>query len=326
MDKTKLKRIGTALAPFLGLILLIALFAILTDGASIQLSNFKLLINQTFTLVLVCTGVFGVMTLGMMDLSCGTVVCICCFMVAKVCQVNIFVGLVTALLTGIGMGAFNGFTTSILKMPSFLATLCLQYIITGLMTQLIASAAVTVPAELYFFDEFWYKLPLVLVLLIGAYFLFRHTKLGHYMRMVGSNETAAIFSGINVRKIKMISYTMAGGLCAVSGFLVAIRSGTAAVTSGTDMMFNSMIALTLGGFPNGGGAKARFSAPIVGSFMFCVLNNGLSILGVSSTTQAFIKGAIFLFMVILMAENVKTAVSSGIKKIFGGKEKASEIN
>ena len=64
-------------------------------------------------------------------------------------------------------------------------------------------------------------------------------------------------------------------------------------------MFNVMVALTLGGFPFGGGGKAKLSAPIIGSITTYVLSNGMLLMGVSSTAMSLIKGSLFLGIVFL---------------------------
>ena len=316
MKKHTIQKILPWLAPFIGLILIELLFAILTKGVSVQMRNLKTVVDQSFILIIISTGVFFVMTLGMMDLSVGGIVCLCCYVYAKVCQVNIFLGIIAGLCTGVLIGGFNGFVVTKLKAQSFLATLCTSYIISGLMVQLISSQAVTVPFALYVCDEFIYKLILLVVIFAVCYMLYRHTKFGHYVRMIGVQELAATFTGIKVGEVKMLAYLLCGFLAAIVAFLTAIRGGTVAVTTGSDLMFNSMIALTLGGFPMGGGAKAKISAPVIGGLMLSALNNGLVIMGVTSQTQQVIKGAIFIVIVVIAAEGEK------LKGILGNKKAA----
>jgi ribose transport system permease protein len=60
-----------------------------------------------------------------------------------------------------------------------------------------------------------------------------------------------------------------------------------------------LIALVLGGLPISGGAKVRFSNIVIGTLIYCVLNNGLVMLGLDSAVQQLIKGIIFLVVVAL---------------------------
>ena len=299
MKKISKEKIFEAVKPYLALIILILVFAIGTKGQSLTTKNIKIVMEQSMALMLASTGVFFVMTTGMMDLSISGVVCVCCFILAKIGEINPVLGVVMMLVTGLLLGLFNGVITSVLKVPSFLATLCTAYICTGLMTHFIASSAAMVPLSLYSFNTFGFKLPLILILLVLAACLFYLRPFGHYVRMIGSNETAAHFSAIKVTKIKVLCFVINGGLAAVAAFLIGIRAGTAALSTGSDLMFNVMVALTLGGFPFGGGAKAKISAPIIGSFTTYVLSNGMLLMGVSSTAMSLIKGGLFLGIVFL---------------------------
>ena len=117
--------------------------------------------------------------------------------------------------------------------------------------------------------------------------------------MVGSNETAANYSAIDSTRVRILCYVLNGGFAACAAFLIGIRSGTAALTSGSDLMFNVMVALTLGGFSFSGGANARLSAAIVGSFTTYVLSNGMLLMGVNATTMQLVKGSLFLMIILL---------------------------
>jgi len=149
---------------------------------------------------------------------------------------------------------------------------------------------------------------MVVIIAILVYILYMYRPFGHYVRMIGSNELGAHYSAINVIVVKAMCYVITGGLAACAAFLIGIRAGTAAMSTGSDLMFNVMVALTLGGFPFGGGAKARLSAAIVGSFTTYVLSNGLLLMGVSSTNMQLIKGSIFLIIILFTSPTFKHVV------------------
>ena len=291
--------------PYTGLILLLVFFAVATGGVSLQIKNLKTVMEQSMALMLATIGVFFVMTMGMMDLSISGVVCACCYVMAKTCSVNIALGLVLTLCTGLLLGLFNGVVTSVLKVPSFLATLCTAYICNGVMTSLIASNPAVVPFQLYAANTFEFKLPMVILLAMFAFVIFRFRPFGNYVRLIGCNETAANYSAINTIRVRVLCYVIDGGYAACAAFLIGIRAGTAALTSGADLMFNVMVALTLGGFSFVGGADARLSAAIVGSFTTYILSNGMLLMGVNTTTMQLIKGGIFLIIILLTSGTFK---------------------
>ena len=299
MKKITREKFFESIKPYLALIVLTIVFAIGTGGQSLSIKNIKIVTEQSLALMLASTGVFFVMTTGMMDLSISGVVCVCCFILAKVGTINPVLGLVLMVVTGVVLGLFNGVITSVLKVPSFLATLCTAYICTGLMTHFIASSAAMVPVSLYSYNTLEFKLPLIVILLVLVGILYYLKPFGHYVRMIGSNETSAHFSAIKVTKIKVLCFVLNGALASVAAFFIGIRAGTAALSTGSDLMFNVMVALTLGGFPFGGGGKAKLSAPIIGSITTYVLSNGMLLMGVSSTAMSLIKGSLFLGIVFL---------------------------
>lgn len=310
--KNRLQKTVESAGPYLGLIFLTIVMGVLTKGEVISPGNLKLVMEQSIILIFASTGLIFVMTMGMLDLSVGANICICCYMVAKVCQVNLALGIFAAMFTGILVGLINGILTGKYKIMSFLVTLCTRYIINGLMVPLIAKEAVTVPFELYSYDNFGFKITLLILFTGAAGCLYMFTPFGNRVRMIGSNELGASYSGINVMRVKICCYVLCGAFGAVAAFLTAIRTGTAALNTGSDMMFNALIALVMGGFPARGGAKARFSSCVVGGLVMSILTNGLTLLGMDATLQQFLKGGIFLFIIVLVSEK---KMSKGRMKI-----------
>ena len=79
MKRISKEKIFEAVKPYLALIILILVFAIGTKGQSLTTKNIKIVMEQSMALMLASTGVFFVMTTGMMDLSISGVVCVCFF-------------------------------------------------------------------------------------------------------------------------------------------------------------------------------------------------------------------------------------------------------
>ena len=120
--------------------------------------------------------------------------------------------------------------------------------------------------------------------------------------MIGSGETAAEYSGIRVSAVKITSFVIAGGLAGVAGIFSLLRTGGVIATSGNLLETDVMISLVLGGLPVTGGMKSRFSAVIIGALLLTVLENGLVQLGASVVVQQFIKGIVFLIVIIVTVD------------------------
>ena len=88
-----------------------------------------------------------------------------------------------------------------------------------------------------------------------------------------------------------------GCLAGLLGFFSLIRTGTATVTTGSDLFMNVLCAALLGGIPLSGGYGAKFSSVIIGSLTMAFLSNGMVLLGVGTYDKQLIKGIVFLITI-----------------------------
>ena len=135
----------------------------------------------------------------------------------------------------------------------------------------------------------WIGAALVLFFVV----LTRRTRFGRYVYAVGGNERAALLSGLNVRRIKLLVYTLGGGLAAVAGLLVTSRLDSATPNAGFSYELDSIAAVVIGGTSLSGGRGSVWGT-VVGCLIIGVLNNGLVLLEVSPFWQQVIKGAVIL--------------------------------
>lgn len=132
----------------------------------------------------------------------------------------------------------------------------------------------------------------IFVIIAGAaIFVLGHTRFGRRLYALGGNEEAARLSGINVSQTKMIVYVTVSVLAALSGILLASRLNGASPNLGTMFELDAIAAVVIGGTSLAGGS-GTIGGTIIGAFIIGVLNNGMSLLGVSSFYQLIIKGLI----------------------------------
>jgi len=124
-----------------------------------------------------------------------------------------------------------------------------------------------------------------------AIFVLGHTRFGRRLYALGGNEEAARLSGINVPQTKIIVYVIVSLLAALSGILLASRLNGASPNLGTMFELDAIAAVVIGGTSLAGGS-GTIGGTIVGALIIGVLNNGMSLLGVSSFYQLIIKGLI----------------------------------
>ncbi|MGM9562808.1 MAG: ABC transporter permease [Faecousia sp.] len=288
--------------PFVGLLLMLLVFGILTEGKLLRPKNLLLILNQAYVLLIAATGVFFVMTIGGLDFSQGSIIGVAGIVIAYVARINVPLAVVCGVLTGALIGLINGVMNVFVKIPSFIVTICTMFLFRGVCKYLTTDAPVNAPLSLNQLDVVALKLPVTLAILIIGYVLFRHTSLGAKVKAIGAGEIGARFAGIKVGKIKLLIFTVAGCLTGFAAFINLLKVGSVTATGGNLVETNLLIALVLGGFPIGGGAKARFSSVIIGCLLYAVMNNGLVMLRLEPSVQQLIQGLIFMVVVAITAD------------------------
>ena len=143
-------------------------------------------------------------------------------------------------------------------------------------------------------------IPIILVVLLGLIMLYtfitQRTILGRHIYALGGNEKAARLSGVKTRRTMFLVYTNMGLLSGVAGIVVAGRLNAATPKAGTMFELDAIAAAFIGGASASGGIGTVVGA-IVGGLVMGVLNNGMSIMGVSVDWQQAIKGLVLLAVV-----------------------------
>jgi ribose transport system permease protein len=231
---------------------------------------------------------------------------------------NVFVeftvlgALLAGLLVGGFLGFFNGIMITRLRIPPFVATLGMLSVARGLTRLWTGGFPITGLGDTFvkigtgFDPVIGFPLPVwisgVLILLFIVFTL--HTRLGRYIYAVGGNEQAAHLSGVNVNRVKLWVYTLAGVLSAVGGILVTARLDSAQPNAGIGYELDSIAAVVIGGTSLSGG-RGSVLGTVLGCLIIGVLNNSLTLLDVSPNWQLVIKGMVILFAVAIDKMNMR---------------------
>ena len=217
---------------------------------------------------------------------------------------------VTGIVVGLLCGAFNGTAITRFGLPPFVATLGMLSIARGLTMLWTGSHPITGLGKefAYLGSGQWRGLPTPTWIVLGFVALFcvvtQRTRFGRHLYAVGGAERAAALSGINVGRVKLLAYTLCGGLAGLAGVLVAARLDSATPNAGIAYELDSIAAVVIGGASLSGGRGSVLGA-VLGCLIIGVLNNGLVLLEVSPYWQQVIKG-----MVILAAVAIDRAARS----------------
>ncbi len=128
------------------------------------------------------------------------------------------------------------------------------------------------------------------------------------MYAVGTDETIPKAVGINVNKVKIKVFTLAGFCYGVAGVIGALRLGQGQIAIGTDQMFPAQAAVVIGGTALTGG-KGGVMNTVVGTLIMTVLINGLTMMGVDPNIKTGIQGVIILAAVILTIKHGSAVIS-----------------
>ncbi len=288
--------------PFAGFIFIVVLFAILTGGQLFTIGNLKLLLSQSYVLLIACVGVFMVMTMGGLDFSQGSMLGVCSVVICFLSNINIFLAIICGVITGGIIGLVNGFFNVKRKITSFIVTICNMYLLRGMVAYATTKSPVYGVSNITTYNNLGFNLTFTIIILLLAFAAFQYTGLGNRLKAIGAGETAARFAGVRVERTKMLVYMAAGMITGLAAFINSIKVGSVTSTAGNQLETQIMIALVLGGMPVNGGAKVKFYNIILGALTYKILTAGLVMLGIEPKTQQLIMGIVFLVMVAVFAD------------------------
>lgn len=214
--------------------------------------------------------------------------------------------IVIALVGSALIGLINGVMVVLLRIPSFIATLVMALVLSGVAMLLTGGAPIYNPdpffANLGAIRLLSVPVPVYLFLLLTAIaaFVLARSKLGVMLYALGGNPRAAKLSGIRVERATLVVYTLAGLLAGLAGFLFLARSGSVAPTSGENFLLGTIAAVVVGGVSLAGG-KGTIRNACVGVLFLATLGNLLNILLVSPHIQDAISGVVIILAIALNA-------------------------
>ena len=310
MAEKRNKTAGDVLANMSMPILLVALIVFF----SIMSRNFLTPLNITNILVqnvhvaIVATAVMIIMISGGCDLSIGYQMSVAAVLVAKMISVY-NVSVVLAVIVGIALcsflGTFNGFMALKLKSNTMIVTLGTMAIFQGISYLISGSKTyhnLPKPFMMIGQGRIFGWLPIIVVVLAG--FVMGKTSIGRKVYAAGDNPEAARLAGLNVGKIKVLSFTVAGVLVGIAAVLLASRAGSADSGTGVGIEFTGITACVLSGVALKGGEGTLWKV-IVAVFALGVLANGMQLINLGTYPQYIAKGVIMLASLYITNRNAK---------------------
>lgn len=294
-------------------IIIIVFFSItLFNKGFLTSSNLMNIARQTAMISVMAIGMTFVLAAGEIDLSIGSVVALVSLITALALRdYNIWVAIIAGLGTGAIIGMVNGLFVTRLGIPSFLITLGMMGIISGLARWITKLASIPVTNNVYNFIFgsgnigpisvlfIW----TVVLMVLGQLFL-KKTPFGRYALATGGNKVAAKFSGIKVNNIKMVVLAANGVMAALAGMLYTGRLHGARYTLGGADLITVIGAVIIGGTSLFGG-KATVIGSVIGSLIMGMISNGLILMGLTVAQQMIFRGIIIIVAVSLSSREAR---------------------
>jgi ABC-type xylose transport system permease subunit len=133
-----------------------------------------------------------------------------------------------------------------------------------------------------------------IVIVLG--FALARAKFGRRVYLVGSNREAAMYAGISVNRIVLSGFIIMGAIYGIAGTMLIARVGTSTADSGINLELTAIAAAVIGGVSLRGGIGSIVGA-LLGAFLLSTIDNGMSLLGVSSYAENVVKALILVFAV-----------------------------
>lgn len=300
-------------APILVLLVLVAFFALM-EPRFFSVRNFARIGISAAPALMVAIGVTFIIIMGSIDLSMeGTVsVTAVLFAFAFISMGGTLAGwgilaLPLVLVVGAAVGLLNGLVHVKLKIPSFMASLAMGFVGTGFALLLTGGDRIRIEDELFrsLLTVRWFNFPIMcyvaVFFLLVAWFIQSRTTLGRNFYAVGGGEELAHASGLNVNRVRIMGFVLAGVFYAVGALLAVGRIGIAETATGNNFMFVSITSVVVGGTALWGGIGGVWNT-LVGVLIVNVINNGMVVIGLPGYVQDGVLGLLVIVAVVLSTD------------------------
>lgn len=288
------------------LIVLSIVFSVLTDSF-LTTGNMLNLLQQLASNLIVVIAMTLVITTSGIDLSVGSTLSLASALTAVLLSSGF--GSLPALMIVLAIGAIagllNGYVISYLMIPPFIVTLAAMIFIKGIALLLTGGYSIGISGHSWLIELGRGRLlnipisaMIAVIFVIIGWVILTQTRFGNYVIGIGSNEESVRRSGVNVKKIKLLTYMISGMAAAFAGVIIAARLGSGSSNVGTGFEMDVIAAVVLGGTSLFGGIGTILGS-VIGVFLIGVINNGLTLMNVSPYIIQIIQGAVLLLAVIV---------------------------
>ena len=287
----------------LAALLICAMLAISTDSF-LYLANILNVLRQASLLFFIASGLTLVVLTAGLDLSVGANVALSACVAGTVIHQSgqPVLGVLAALATGATVGLLNGVMVTALRLPSFIATYGMLWVLNGLTYWYMAGEVIHgfPPAFRQIGSGHLLGLPtpvylLALFLAIGTIFAQR-TIWGQQIYAIGANPVAARLSGVPMSRRLLLVYAVSGTMAGLASIIFLARLNSAEADIGEGLTLPAIAAVLIGGTSLFGGVGSMFGT-FVGALILTLVLNGMNLLSVNTSWQPLVTGVMVILAV-----------------------------
>jgi len=297
----------TEIVPGLALVVLV-LFVGLVHSRFFSSAAIDSNVRAASFVAIIAYGMVFLLAMGEIDLSVGGTYGVCFFICARLGNngdVNMYLAALIAIAAGVGLGLANGLLVNLFRAPVIIVTLGTYSLYAGLVFVISQGQTVgqALPLTSSFFTKVggnWAGLPVAggvaIVLAVVLTIVLMRSRLGGMIRAIGSNRSAATFSGIPAGRLRVYALMLTGGLAGLSGVLTLAYAEGGDSSIGTDFELQVIAAAIIGGTAVTGGSGS-VPGGLIGALIVATINSGLVFFNVNPLWSDVVTGVVILIAV-----------------------------
>ena len=301
--------------PWLTLVLLITLVGI-ANPSFLDPASLMVLAADVVPLFIMALGMTFVIYIGGIDLSMQQLAnLVTVVATVYLMSFGIWVSLI-CIVVGAVFGAASGYVTTRLYVPSFVSTLALGFVALSGAKWLSGHRALNMNAEQRDASFGWVfetsfgipnELWIACALLAIGWFLQSRTTFGRSLKAVGAGEMAAVASGLNVDRVKILAFALCGAFAAISGLLFSVKLSGGDANLANGFLLLAIVAVLVGGTPLTGGVGGVLNTA-VGTLIVMVIRAAMVYLEVDATQQQMVFGIVLIIAIAMTIDRSKLKI------------------
>ncbi|HSR68684.1 MAG TPA: ABC transporter permease [Acidobacteriota bacterium] len=269
--------------------------------------------NQIVVIAVIAIGMTMVIITGGIDLSVGSLIALSAVAAtwlirwagaAEASGTEMVLASLGGIVLSAAVGLFSGVMVTAVRIPSFIATLAMMQVASGLAFIISGGLPIYQVPDSYtaLGRGQVFSIPMAVIVMVVLYLLahllMSHTPLGRYIYAVGGNAEAARLSGVRVQRIRLFVFAVSGAMAGLGGIVLASQLKSGSPTYGLTYELYVIAAVVVGGASLSGG-RGKIFGTLIGALIIAVINNGMNLTNVESYTQKVVLGFVVLGAVVL---------------------------